>query len=416
LNEKTEICLVTPSHLGSAPRVVKEAEALSEAGFGVTVISTRNSAAADPLDEQILKEARWKSRRVNLLGGCRLWRVLAQKAARQALLRFGSSSPSLAAWSESGAFPALRRETGRCPARLYIGHCLTGLAAALSVGKSRGAKTGFDAEDYHEAELLPEQTAEEVVRAARILQREAWQRCSHLTAAAPLIAKKLAEDYGREPEVILNVFPKRMAPAQPPRERPVRRPVRLYWFSQTIGPGRGLEEVMEACRLLDFPVEVHLRGHDETGFSARLRERLVASPQGHVLTVKGLAAPEEMARLAAECDIGLGLEQNLPLNRGICLTNKIFTYLLAGVPMVLSETPAHRELAPRLGRAAVLADPAKPAELAAAITRLAADAGAGREAAEQAWRLGQERYHWDLEKKKLVELVRRAIGAEATGG
>lgn len=416
MSEKTEICLVTPSHLGSAPRVVKEAEALSEAGFGVTVISTRNSPAADPLDEQILREAKWKSRRVNLLGGGRLRRALVQKMAKPAFLWFGSASPLLAALAESGAFPALRREAEGCPARLYIGHCLTGLAAALSAGISRGAKIGFDAEDYHEAERLPEQTGEVGIQAARILQREAWQRCDHLTAAAPLIAQKLGEEYGRQPEVILNVFPKRMAPARPPRERPARRPVRLYWFSQTIGPGRGLEEVMEACRLLDFPVEVHLRGHDETGFAARLRERLANGTQGHALVVEELAAPEEMARLAAECDIGLGLEQNLPLNRGICLTNKIFTYLLAGIPMVLSDTPAHRELAPRLGSAAMLADPAKPAELAAAVTRLAGDAAGGREAAEQAWRLGQERYHWDFEKKKFVELVRRAIGPEAARG
>jgi glycosyltransferase involved in cell wall biosynthesis len=403
------ICLVTPSHLASAPRVVKEADALTEAGFQVTVISARNSAAADPLDEAIRRQVRWQSRRVDLRGRGRLGRSLLHRAARMILAGPGIPPLRLAAWAESSAFPALWGETRSCPARLYIGHCLTGLAAILPVARAHGAHAGFDAEDYHEAELEPEKMGTAGIRAARILQKAAWKQCEHLTAAAPLIAQQLREDYGRMPGVILNVFPKRMAPDVPPRERPKRSRVRLYWFSQTIGPGRGLEQLVEACRFLERPVEVRMRGHEEEGFARRLEEKLAVTGRGHVLQVAGLAPPDEMARLAAECDIGLCLEQNEPANRGLCLTNKIFTYLLAGVPMVLSDTPAHRELAPRLGPAALVADLENPKALAEAISRLAVDAAHGRQAAEHAWRLGQERYNWEVEKKNLVERVQRVL-------
>jgi hypothetical protein len=61
-----------------------------------------------------------------------------------------------------------------------------------------------------------------------------------------------------------------------------------------------------------------------------------------------MAPPEEMVRQAAPYDIGLSLETDISDNRSLCLTNKIFTYLLAGVPVLLSDTPAQRALAPRL--------------------------------------------------------------------
>ena len=43
-------------------------------------------------------------------------------------------------------------------------------------------------------------------------------------------------------------------------------------------------------------------------------------------------------------------------NRDICLTNKAFTYLLAGIPVLLSRTTAQSELAVELGDATELVD------------------------------------------------------------
>lgn len=403
------ICLITPSQLCSAPRVVKEADALSEAGYAVTVISTRNTTVADPLDEAVLRAAFWKSRRVDLLRGMRPLRVAAQRMARAALGSGRFASTLLAAVAENEAFPLLLREARRVRPQMYIGHCLTGLAAGYHAAAGRGTKLGFDAEDYHEAELMPAQMGQAGVRAARVLQSAAWPKLSHLTAAAPLISKHLGHDYGREPAVVLNVFPKSMVPPLPPEARPPHEPVRLYWFSQTIGPGRGLEQLVDAIVLLEFPVELHLRGYDEGGFAEKLRHKLQASGRGHLLIASGLAMPDEMARLAAECDIGLGLEQTEPFNRGICLTNKIFIYLLAGIPMVLSNTPAHREMIRHLGHAAILTDMQDHRDLASAIATLAEDRKRGGAAAAHAWQLGQSRFNWDEEKSKLVESVRAAL-------
>ncbi len=54
-------------------------------------------------------------------------------------------------------------------------------------------------------------------------------------------------------------------------------------------------------------------------------------------------SPQQLDILAAQADVGLALEQSNPINRDICLTNKIFTYLSAGLAIIFSDTAAQTE-------------------------------------------------------------------------
>ena len=56
-----------------------------------------------------------------------------------------------------------------------------------------------------------------------------------------------------------------------PEQRPAYPRVRLHWLGQTLGSGRGLEEAIEAVRILDDDrVELHLRGRVASGYEAKL--------------------------------------------------------------------------------------------------------------------------------------------------
>src|SRR5258708_10955686 len=79
------ICLVTPSHLAMNPRLVKEANALSEARYRVHVIAGRFSPPMDDLDSEILRGAAWTFESV----GCRSSiRCQTRKLVRHGLLCF----------------------------------------------------------------------------------------------------------------------------------------------------------------------------------------------------------------------------------------------------------------------------------------------------------------------------------------
>ena len=127
-----------------------------------------------------------------------------------------------------------------------------------------------------------------------------------------------------------------------------------------------------------------------------------------------MAPPGEMVRLAADYDIGLSLETDVSENRRICLTNKIFTYLLAGVPVVMSDTPAQSAAARRSRRAAA----ARAADRSGGTRRdarsLALAGRPRRGLRRRAWRLGRERYNWDREQDVLLQSVAAAFARRET--
>ena len=99
------------------------------------------------------------------------------------------------------------------------------------------------------------------------------RQCRHLTAASPGIARAYRERYGVKMTPILNVFPLSQAPAVAAAARPRDCGGRLsvYWFSQTIGPDRGLEPFINAMGKMRGIIVLSIRGSDFFGYSTHLK-------------------------------------------------------------------------------------------------------------------------------------------------
>ena len=399
------VCIVSPGNLASNPRVLKEADALHETGHAVTAVVCDYTEALRPFDDEIAGRVPWKVVRVARPAGERQVGQAARGLARLAT-SLGMPAPvAVAASAYGGPVAALREAASEVPADLYIAHYVAGLAAAADVARRRGAMLGFDAEDYHAGEGTPFHMS-----MVRTIESALLPACRHVTAAAPLIAKAYAGQCRVEPTTVLNVFPLAMAPTQP-RAAAEQDTFRAYWFSQTVGLDRGLQSFIQAMARTTTRVTLDVRGGNRWGHGERLVALAHELGIGDRINLLPMARPEEMVRLAASYDIGLSLETDVSENRRLCLTNKIFTYLLAGVPVLLSDTPAQRALAPDLGAAQRLVSLADPAAMAATLDDLAGLPVARAEASASAWRLGRERYNWEVEKAALLGSVARAFAS-----
>ncbi len=408
------VCLISPGHLASNPRLVKEADALYEAGFAVQVIAGDTTPDVRPLDDTIQRRARWPIVKVCLVRRTvyfarRLRQLFAKKA-----FAYGVRDVQVAEWAQCPYAEPLAKAAAAEPADLYIAHYLDALPAAAWAARRHCAKLGFDAEDDHIGELTetPENQLDIAIR--RRIEAQFLPNCQHLTASSPGIARAYCERYRVNMMPILNVFPLSQAPSGPPPDCNGRA-LSVYWFSQTIGSGRGLEFFIKAMGRMRGSVTLSVRGSDFPGYSAKLKTLAAEVGVTDALFFLPPAAPDEMARLAAQHDVGLSFELNAPPNRAICLTNKIFTYLLAGIPVLLSNTPAQREIAAELGEAARVVDLANPDSIAATLDVWATDAKALASARSEAWRLAQTRFNWDREKDRFLQGVNRALeGGETT--
>lgn len=405
------VCIVSPGNLASNPRVLKEADALHAAGYGVTVIACDYNEVLRQADDEIEAAVPWKVVRVPRAFG---EGVTARAAAglAQALSAIGMAVPvAVAARSARTPVAALIRHAGEVPADLYIAHYVAALPAAAAAARRRGALLGFDAEDFHSGEGTGAPGDAFRMRMIGIVERAILPACAYVTAAAPLIGEAYATRYGiAEPATVLNVFPLSMAPPRPkaPRGPESVSTLRAYWFSQTIGPDRGLQAFIQAIARTTARVTLDIRGSNRWGHGDALLALAASLGVGDRVKLLPMAPPGEMVRLAAEYDVGLSLETEVSENRRICLTNKIFTYLLAGVPVVMSDTPAQKSLAADLGLSARLCSLDDPAGLAATLDTLASPSILA-ESSEAAWRLGRERYNWDKEQDVLLQSVAAAF-------
>jgi hypothetical protein len=405
------ICLVSPGHVASNPRLVKEADALHEAGYNVHVVAGWYYPAWDDADREIYDRAPWDRTIVFHLTGPRvLWAKLRRNWARRRLTRSANPSLALAMRAQHGATSLLAAAAKRVEADLYIGHCLAGLAAAAQAAEARGKPYAFDAEDFHGAETEYAMADPALAKATRLIEGRLLPGCRHITAASPLIGQAYADEYGIPlPRTLLNVFPRAEAPETPRHASPSGQTPRLYWFSQTIGEGRGLEALVIALGQMTTACELHLRGLPAAGFLEKLQRIGHAAGFHARIQFHPTASAHQMARLASEYDLGLSLEQTTPRNRDLCLTNKIFTYLLGGVPVALSPTTAQRALQDSLGDAAFVLDLAQPKEAAAQLDAFFADRARLVRARAAAWQLGQDRFNWDFEKSALLDVVQASL-------
>jgi glycosyltransferase involved in cell wall biosynthesis len=303
--------------------------------------------------------------------------------------------------------PELMRATRATAADLYIGHNLAALPAAVVAAKKRGAKVGFDAEDFHSG--MDE--GQQMTAIIEQIERRYLPQCDYVTAGSPQIAEAYSTKYKIPvPAPILNVFP---LAERPPELRPLspRSPLTLYWFSQTIGAGRGLEDVVRAMGLLPgCDIELHLRGNWQAGYQNEFL-KLASSVGVNEKRIRDYApAPaDEMVSLATGYDVGLALEPGANKNNEIALSNKILTYLLAGNALIATATRAQEALVETVDKAGFCYEPGDIKTLAAQLMRWHDDRNLLEEARRQSWEYGATRYNWDVEKHKFLQVVKNVL-------
>ena len=261
-NNSLRVCLVTSTHVSANPRLVKEADALCDAGYAVHVVAADVNVRLRELDGGILLRAHWDY----TLVGRGLWISYAlmtvfQRMARLVLRYRFSGKLSVARIAHHRLTGRLTNITKRVSADLYIAHNLAALPAAAAAALANGANLGFDAEDFHTEELNHYQRNGGDQVARELIERRLLPRCRHLTGASPLIAEAYNDRYGVRMEPILNVFPLSEAPEEEPGMSLELVPRSLYWFSQTVGAGRGLEPLLKAMSGMVEPPILYLRGN-----------------------------------------------------------------------------------------------------------------------------------------------------------
>ncbi len=400
------ILILTASHLCRNPRVVKEAATLGAAGYDVTVLTVSVQWRFEEMDLELMRGQPF--RRVTLdytTPQSRLTDILQRGwtwAARWLLRWLGIESARAL-----GPASALRRRARQFPAELTIVHTEIPIWAAQSLIQD-GRRVAVDVEDWYSEDLLYRDRLARPLKLLRRAEAFALRHAVYSSATSHAMADALAREFKCPPPVVLrNCFP--LQAGSRTDQPPGTEPPRFIWFSQTIGPGRGLELFLSAWAKTARPSEVYLLGDERPGFREELL-RLLPPGRRSDLYFLPLVRPAELPGKLAEFDIGLALEPRRPLNRDVTITNKIFQYLNAGLAVVATDTAGQTEVlqtAPGIGLLVKATETTRFArqldEMLGNPDGLRAMQGAARHAAET-------RFSWEHEAPRLLAAVQQAIG------
>lgn len=406
-----KICILTQSHLCRNPRVVKEANTLVRAGYEVTILTT--FAYADLLEEDLkLIDPRVKLKGVvNLIPGettkwYRLKERLRKRVAGELIARLGYENVFALGYDYKRNLKAAIREK----ADLYTCHQEVSTVIGCKL-INKGFKAAFDFEDWYSHDLLPEANRSRPVKLLEKYEKIGLQKGAFSYTTSESLSGAFADFAdAAAPGVLHNVFPLAERQLLDGRflDRTDMEMPSIHWYSQTIGPGRGLEFLIDSLSEIKTPLQLHLRGNLFGNFQDQL---LSVFPHhlGHKLFFHKLVPHKELLSRIAEHDIGLATEEYTPDSRNLTITNKILQYLLGGIAVLASDTAGQQEVA-RIAPESVFLFKNKDKEsLVKVLNKLISDKIALKEAGKKALSTAENIFCWEKQEYKLLQWVENAL-------
>jgi glycosyltransferase involved in cell wall biosynthesis len=108
----------------------------------------------------------------------------------------------------------------------------------------------------------------------------------------------------------------------------------------------------------------------------------------------------------AEYDVGLALERPQNRNYSLTITNKVFSYMLAGLAIAATDTPGQREIMDQAPGAGILYGAGNAKSLKIALHAWIKDRAKLREAQKGAWHAARTRFCWEVEQAKFIRQIK----------
>jgi glycosyltransferase involved in cell wall biosynthesis len=413
MTRKARILILIGAHLWTSPRSQKEAEALAAAGYDVTISGIWFDDVGASRDVELAAGKSWQFRpaldiRGTTVGGrIRNVSVRARRRVERELcsryrwrlgaaLGYGAQGLLRAALAHAADLTIVHSE-----ANLWVGNELL----------DRGRRVGVDFEDWFSEDLREDDSQAHAMNWLQAIEQRLLRECGYSITTSEAMSAALAARYDAPPPaVVYNVFPfsERTALDGAYRDRKDLNVPSVHWFSQTIGPGRGLETFFAATREITTPFQIHLRGRMASDYAESLQRLVPGHVRGRFFVHDTVPNKSLLSRIA-EHDIGLALETGKRASRQLSITNKLFQYMQGGLGLIATDTRGQAEVFARApGIGLMIADDDALA-LRDALTafldsteRLQAARAASLEAARRT-------FCWERQSATIVDCAERAL-------
>jgi glycosyltransferase involved in cell wall biosynthesis len=373
-------------------RVLREATALVRAGYAVTIVDT---------DPDVTRP------QVETLDGVTLRHI--PKMRRRILP--GKLGTAINVWRH---LPARIRALLALQADAYHAHDANTLFATYIVARIRRRPLILDAHElpYFEPHL---QTRPIQRWFYRTRLRRMLPGCRAVITVSPPIVDEMRQRYGGPRAILVRnvpVYYPSVSDNSRLHERLCLPPeTRIALYQGYLKENRSLDVLVRAARFLPSTLVLVLMGNGAS--KAGLEALIAAEGVGERVRLLDAVPYAELLAWTASADLGLIIfSPDASLNVRYSLPNKLFEYLMAGLPVLASELPAVNEILNRYGVGATVST-LDPEAVAHAITAMLADSAGLAEMRRRALGASAGELNWDSEQSQLIGLYRRILDANS---
>lgn len=389
------VCMHVWGNARTDVRVMREAASLLQAGMTVSIVDTESDRTR-PRQEQVrgvlVKHARPPT-----------WRIFASFRP-WLLMKMSTMLGSL--------FTVLRTE-----ADIYHAHDVTGLPASYLAAILHRKPLIYDA---HELPIVdpPFPSRPVLRRLATMILRRLMARCSGVITVSPPIIQELRRRYGGPPAVLVRNIP--VYQEAPPPSNQLRQflglapEYRIALYQGKLQANRALDILIRSARYLAPQTVIVMMGDGES--RAEL-EALIRQEQAQDCVKMIPSVPyAKLLEWTASANIGLILyRRSFSPNVQLCLPNKLFEYLMAGLPVLASSLDAVAELLASYDVGSVL-DSLDPEEVGCAINTLLADRDTLARRRTQALHVMRHNLRWEEDSQQLIQMYQHIVAGSREKG
>lgn len=243
-----------------------------------------------------------------------------------------------------------------------------------------------------------------LARIMKLIEQYFVRRVDLMICVSHAAADFFAQTYKiQKPMVVTNCSLQREAVQTPPQKNSGFEVLNHGQFYV----GRGYDVMINACHLVkDYP-EIRLALRGLGGMEQQLRSMADKLENKEQFVFYPPVKVQELIPMAAKSHVGVAITVPICLNFKLSVSNKLFEYASAGLPVIMSDIPEHRYLNEKYNFGIIIPQDT-PEEFAKAAIRLYQDKELYNTLARNAQRLSAE-VNWETEFGRLIEAEKKLL-------
>jgi glycosyltransferase involved in cell wall biosynthesis len=294
----------------------------------------------------------------------------------------------------------------RTPADIYHASEITALPACYLAARLRRKPLVFETHEY--PLVQPHITRRWLLHALSVrLLRAMMPGCAGVIVVSPPIATHMQRQFGGPLATTVRNIPPYSAPRSSNRLRErlgLSASTRIALYQGGIQENRSLEVLIRAATYLSPDVVVVMMG--DGPLTGALQDMIVSEGMSDRVKMIPAVPYRELISWTTSADLGLlVLRPDFSTSIKYCLPNKLFEYLMAGVPVLASSLDAVADILHTYDVGAVVPS-VEPQHVGEAIGAMLTDQVALARMRKNALLAAQQDLRWETERDRLVEMYR----------